>query len=292
MARIGFIGLGLMGVPMARRLLQAGHSLTVWNRSSEKSRILLADGAVVASSIADLVVDVDIIMLCVSNADAVRDVVCGRQGIMSYARKGQTLVDFSSIDPSSTTSMAETLYQRCGACWVDAPVSGGVAGAESGQLVVMAGGAEEIIDSIRPVLAAVAQRVTRMGPVGAGQVTKICNQMLVSCNALVMAEMMALAEKAGVSSERIPAALAGGFADSIPLQLTGPRMAAKDFDPVKWHVKTLLKDLDMANALASGLTSSVPMTGLAAELMRQHASRGNQDRDPATLIELYTEDKS
>jgi len=159
-------------------------------------------------------------------------------------------------------------------------------------LVVMAGGDEAVIDRLRPVLSAVSQRVTRMGPVGSGQVTKICNQMLVSCNVLVMAEVMALAEQAGVASDCIPAALAGGFADSLPLQLTGPRMASREFDPVKWHVKTLLKDLDMANALASGVSSSVPMTGLAAELMRQHASRGNRDRDPATLVELYMEDKS
>ncbi|MGB0503081.1 MAG: NAD(P)-dependent oxidoreductase, partial [Thalassolituus sp.] len=132
-----------------------------------------------------------------------------------------------------------------------------------------------------------SQRVTRMGSVGAGQVTKICNQMLVSCNVLVMAEVMAMAEKAGVDAGSIPQALQGGFADSTPLQLTGPRMAARDYDPVKWHVKTLLKDLDMANALGKSLHSSIPMAGLGAELMRLHASQGNAERDPCTLIEMY-----
>jgi 3-hydroxyisobutyrate dehydrogenase len=126
-----------------------------------------------------------------------------------------------------------------------------------------------------------------MGPVGSGQVTKICNQMIVSCNVLVMAEVMAMAESAGVDSAQIPAALKGGFADSIPLQLTGPRMANRDFEEVKWHVKTLLKDLDMANHLAKTLQSSIPMAGLGAELMRLHGSKGNMDSDPCTLIEQY-----
>lgn len=292
MACIGFIGMGLMGVPMSLRLLRAGHEVTVWNRSPDKTAFLEEEGARVAASVQELVTCSDFLMLCISDTQAVQEVISGPQGISRYARPDQVLVDFSSIDPAVTVSLAKDLYQQCGTDWVDAPVSGGVAGAESGQLVVMAGGDEAVIDRLRPVLSAVSQRVTRMGPVGSGQVTKICNQMLVSCNVLVMAEVMALAEQAGVASDCIPAALAGGFADSLPLQLTGPRMASREFDPVKWHVKTLLKDLDMANALASGVSSSVPMTGLAAELMRQHASRGNRDRDPATLVELYMEDKS
>ena len=129
-----------------------------------------------------------------------------------------------------------------------------------------------------------------MGDVGAGQVTKICNQMIVSCNVLVMAEVMALAEKSGVDSTLIPLALKGGFADSIPLQLTGPRMAERDYEPVKWHVKTLLKDLDMANNLARNNGSSIPVAGLGAELMRLHASKGFNESDPSTFIEMYSAD--
>ena len=167
-------------------------------------------------------------------------------------------------------------------------MSGGVAGAEQGTLAIMAGGDAALVDSVRPVLEPLSQRVTHMGPTGSGQVTKICNQMIVSCNVLVMAEVMALAEKSGVNASQIPEALKGGFADSIPLQLTGPRMAERDFDPVKWHVKTLLKDLDMANALAKNSASAVPMAGQAAELMRLHATQGSAECDPCTLIEMYT----
>jgi 3-hydroxyisobutyrate dehydrogenase len=129
-----------------------------------------------------------------------------------------------------------------------------------------------------------------MGPVGSGQITKICNQMIVSCNMLVIAEMIALAKQAGVEAERIPAALAGGFADSKPLQIAGPEMALERFEPVKWRVKTLLKDLQMATELAKQTGNALPMSGLAAQLMQLHGSRGYLEQDPATLIKLYRKD--
>ncbi|PHS64540.1 MAG: 2-hydroxy-3-oxopropionate reductase [Thalassobium sp.] len=287
--RIGFIGMGLMGVPMSLRLLAAGYSLSVWNRNASKTEAARQAGARVANSVAQLVADSDVVMLCVTDTAAVEAIVFGDDGIAANARSGQILIDFSSIEPEATRQMAARLTSACGMHWVDAPVSGGVAGAEQGMLAIMAGGDDALIDRLRPLLAPLSQRVTRMGPVGAGQVTKICNQMLVSCNVLVMAEVMALAEKAGVDALQIPAALKGGFADSVPLQLTGPRMAERDFDPVKWHVKTLLKDLDMANDLARIMKSAIPMAGLGAELMRLHASQGNAEKDPCTLVTMYTE---
>ncbi len=286
---IGFIGMGLMGIPMALRLLGAGFEVHVWNRSIEKCADVVSAGAILANKLDDLVRHSDIVMLCVTDTAAVKDVVFGDAGVASSARAGQILIDFSSIEPQATRLMAERLYTISGCVWVDAPVSGGVLGAEHGTLAIMAGGPEDVLETIRPVLAPLSQRVTRVGDVGSGQVTKICNQMLVSCNVLVMAEVMALAEKAGVDAEQIPVALKGGFADSIPLQLTGSRMAKRDFDDVKWHVKTLLKDLDMANDLAKIMNSSTPMVGLGAELMRLHASQGNAERDPSTLVSMYLE---
>jgi 3-hydroxyisobutyrate dehydrogenase len=289
--RIGFIGMGLMGVPMSLRLQQAGYDVLVWNRSPDKAESLKNKGLKVCDRLPELVAQTDILMTCVTDTLAVEAVVFGPDGIAQHAHQDHVLVDFSSIDPDATRDMSSRLEKCCGARWVDAPVSGGVAGAEQGTLAVMAGGDAALIDALRPVLAPLSQRVTRMGSVGAGQVTKICNQMLVSCNVLVMAEVMAMAEKAGVDAGSIPQALQGGFADSTPLQLTGPRMAARDYDPVKWHVKTLLKDLDMANALGKSLHSSIPMAGLGAELMRLHASQGNAERDPCTLIEMYAKNQ-
>lgn len=290
-SRIGFIGMGLMGVPMSLRLLAAGYPLCVWNRSPDKTEPLLAAGAMAADSIQQLVENSDIIMLCVSDTAAVESVVFAQDGLINSVTERHLIIDFSSIAPEATRKMAEQLKSVTGTSWIDAPVSGGVAGAEQGTLAIMAGGDAAEIDKVRPLLAHLSQRVTRMGEVGAGQVTKICNQMIVSCNVLVMAEVMALAEKAGVDASQLPVALKGGFADSIPLQLTGPRMASSEFEPVKWHVKTLLKDLDMAKVLSQNLGRSTPMAGLGAELMRLHASQGHNNSDPSTLISLYRESK-
>jgi len=281
--KLGFIGIGLMGLPMSKRLLAAHYDVMVFNRNRAKCEPLSALGAHVADTLADIALHSDIIMLCVSNTAAVEDVVAQLQG---HLRAGQIIVDFSSIAPDATQALAQAVREQ-GAKWVDSPVSGGVAGAEAGTLAIMAGGDGMDVDTVRPVLAHLGQRVTHMGPNGSGQTTKICNQMIVSCNVLVMAEVMAMAKKAGVDASQIPEALKGGFADSIPLQLTGSRMAVQDFDEVKWHVKTLLKDLDMANTLAQQTGSAVPMAGLGAELMRQHGSKGNLERDPATLVTLY-----
>ncbi len=285
--KLGFIGLGLMGMPMTRRLIEAGYEVTVWNRNLAKTEPMISLGAHGASTVAELVAQSDIVMLCVSNTQAVEAIVFGQGGIAQTANSQQILVDFSSIDPQATRQFSERLASQCGMQWLDAPVSGGVAGAESGTLVVMAGGDRAVVDSLRPILMHLSQRVTHMGPVGSGQTTKICNQLLVSCNILVMAEVMALAEKAGVDSSKIPAALKGGFADSIPLQLTGTRMVNRDFDDIKWHVKTLLKDLDMGMKLTSALGASAPMAQLGAALMQDYADTGYAERDPCTLIEVY-----
>jgi len=287
---IAFAGIGLMGLPMCQRLLSAGYTLTVWNRSPEKCAPLVAAGARQVSTPAELCAHADVVMLCLADTRVVRKVVFGENGVMDGAKAGQLLVDFSSLEPAATREMAAELESRTGMHWLDTPVSGGVAGAEAGTLTIMAGGREVDIERVRPVLMNLGQRLTRMGAVGAGQVTKVCNQMIVSCNALVIAEVVALAEKSGVDAGVLASALAGGFADSKPLQILAPQMAASQFEPIKWHVRTLLKDLDTAVKLAREHDSSTPISALAAQLMRLHGSNvGNLERDPATLIELYRE---
>ncbi|WP_375056507.1 NAD(P)-dependent oxidoreductase [Zobellella sp. DQSA1] len=285
--KLGFIGIGLMGQPMTQRLLQAGFEVRVWNRSPDKLAVVKAAGAIEAASIAELVEQVDLVLLCLANTAVVEEVVFGAGGVAGHGRAGQLLVDFSSSDPQVTRAFAARLQDSCGMGWVDSPVSGGVAGAEAGTLAIMCGGEAADIARIRPVLAPLSQRVTHMGPIGAGQVTKVCNQMIVGCNLMVLAEMMALAKSCGVAADKIPEALAGGFADSRPMQLTGPLMAAESDPEPKWHVRTLLKDLDMAVAQSQRAGSATPMSGLAAQLMRQHGSQGYLERDPATLIKLY-----
>jgi 3-hydroxyisobutyrate dehydrogenase len=284
---LGFIGIGLMGKPMTLRLLDAGFKVNVWNRTAEKLKPVTDAGACACTSIPDLVKASDVVMLCLADTAVVESVVCN--DILENGSADKLLIDLSSIHPQNTRQLALALYEKCGMGWVDAPVSGGVAGAEQGSLAIMAGGSVETIDIARKVLAPLYNQLTHMGDVGSGQVTKICNQMIVSCNVLVIAEMMALAKQAGVDAEKIPAALAGGFADSKPLQIVGPEMAAGTFEPVKWRVKTLLKDLNMAVDLAVSQGNATPMSGLAAQLMQLHGSHGYLEQDPATLIKLFTQ---
>ncbi|QVM92591.1 NAD(P)-dependent oxidoreductase [Pseudomonas entomophila] len=284
---LGFAGIGLMGLPMCRRLLAAGYPLTVWNRSPDKCAELVAAGARLAASPEDLCEGTEMVLLCLADTAVVREVVFGERGVARGGRKGQLLVDFSSLEPTATREMAAELAALCAMAWLDAPVSGGTPGAEAGTLAIMVGGESADLERARPVLLSLGQRVTHMGGVGAGQVTKACNQMIVACNALVIAEVVALAEQSGVDATLIAEALAGGFADSKPLQILAPQMAESRFEPVKWHVRTLLKDLDTAVKFSREQGSATPLSGLAAQLMRLHGSQGHLQKDPATLVSLY-----
>jgi len=289
---LGFAGIGLMGLPMCRRLLAAGYPLAVWNRNPDKCKPLVEAGARQVASPAELCQHADVVMLCLADTAVVREVVFGPAGIVEGARKGQLLVDFSSLEPNATREMAADLAGRTGMGWLDTPVSGGVVGAEAASLAIMVGGDTQDLERVRPVLLSLGQRVTHMGGVGAGQVTKACNQMIVACNALVIAEVVALAERSGVDASLIAEALAGGFADSRPLQFLAPQMAENRFEPVKWHVRTLLKDLDAAVKFSREQGSSTPISGLAAQLMRLHGSQGFLEKDPSTLVQMYREPDS
>ncbi|AWA42399.1 2-hydroxy-3-oxopropionate reductase [Pseudomonas fluorescens] len=284
---LGFAGIGLMGLPMCRRLLAAGYPLTVWNRNPAKCAPLVEAGARQVATPAELCAQADVVMLCLADTAVVREVVFGPAGVAEGAKPGQLLVDFSSLEPTATREMAAELADKTGMAWLDSPVSGGVVGAEAGSLAIMVGGDAADLDRVRPVLLELGQRVTHMGGVGAGQVTKACNQMIVACNALVIAEVVALAEQAGVDASLIAEALAGGFADSRPLQILAPQMAESRFEPVKWHVRTLLKDLDTAVKFSRETGSATPISGLAAQLMRLHGAQGFLQKDPATLVQMY-----
>lgn len=283
---LGFIGIGLMGLPLSLRLLEAGFSLNVWNRTPEKLQQLIAAGAKACTSIAEVVASSDVIILCLADTATVESIV--RNAIAPNGTAGKLLIDLSSIHPENTRQLAALLQEQCAMGWVDAPVSGGVAGAEQGTLAIMAGGSAENIDIARRVLAPLYKQLTHMGDIGSGQITKICNQMIVSCNVLVIAEMMALAKQAGVNTQQIPAALSGGFADSKPLQIVGEQMANARFEPVKWRIKTLLKDLNMALALSTQQGNAIPMSALAAQLMQLHGNQGYLEQDPSTLVKLFS----
>lgn len=288
-AKLGYIGLGLMGTPMAKRLIQAGYDVTVWGRTPAKLEPVVKLGAHQAGDAAGVARAADIVFTCLSDTEAVAAVVFGEGGIAEGAGPGKVLVDMSSIRPEAARDMAACLKAETGMGWIDAPVSGGVAGSESGNLTVMAGGSLEDFDQVAPVVAHLAKRFTLMGPNGAGQSTKLINQVLVGCTVAVLAEAASLAVRAGIDAERIPEALAGGRADSLPLQQFFPKMVKGDFF-VESHLRTMLKDLDTVQALARETTTAMPMTGMATELHRLIVQRGFADDDGTALARLYRDD--
>jgi 3-hydroxyisobutyrate dehydrogenase len=284
--RLGFIGLGLMGKPMTLRLLAAGYAVTVWNRSRDKMLPLIEKGAQGAASPAEVARAAEIILMCVTDQHAAEQVLFGPDGIAAGGAHGKLVVDFSSIAPAAARAYAERLERERGMGLVDAPVSGGTVGAEQGTLAIMAGGRAEHVERARPVVAHLAQRFTRMGDAGAGQVTKLCNQVIVGCLFPVIAEAVRLAEAAGVDAKMLPAALKGGFADSLPLQVFGARMAARQFEPPLGAVSIMLKDLENAAAVAKEKSVPLPMARTAAELYRLLDVQGRGAAEPTVLVEL------
>lgn len=284
--KLGYLGLGLMGLPMAGRLLNAGHDVTVWNRSTEKAAALIEAGARLAGSLRDVATAASIIFMCVTDAHAVEEVVFGSEGLAVAPGAGKLVVDFSSIHPDAARAIAARLKAANGMGWIDAPVSGGTKGAEEGTLAVMAGGDAADIERVRPYILTMARRFTRMGPIGAGQTTKLCNQIIAGCAMTVLAEATRLAVNAGIDAGRLPEALAGGFADSIPLQLFVPRMVQGIHSPPLGHIATILKDLDTVVEVARDTSSPVPMTALAAQLFRIAKSQRGAEADALEIYKL------
>lgn len=287
---LGFIGLGLIGSPMAERLVDAGYLVTVWNRSRDKMASAIEKGAHEARSPADVAKASEFVFVCVTDDRAVETVVFGPEGIADVGRAlaGKILIDCSTIKPDASRRLAARLRDQTGMGFIDAPVTGGVTGARVGKLVIMAGGEASEIERIRPVVAAMAQSLTRMGPQGAGLVTKLCNQVIVACGKVVLTEMLLLARDGGIDGARIPDALKGGAADSTQLQREAPRMVRRDFTP-HGTVNTILKDLDIIAEFAKSAGTPMPVTGLVNALYRLHVARGQGDRDSTSIFELLAE---
>ena len=284
--KLGYLGLGMMGVPMARRLLDAGYELAIWNRSPAKAKSLVEAGAKLVADARSIAESASIIFMCVTDATAVEEVVFGSTGLASVPGKGKLVVDFSSIHPEAARDIAARLKSANGMNWIDAPVSGGTKGAEEGTLAVMAGGDATDIERVRPYVLAMARRLTHMGPTGAGQMTKLCNQVIVGCAMAVLAEATRLASNAGIDAGKLPEALAGGFADSIPLQLFVPRMVQGIHSPPLGHIATILKDLDTVADVAQATSTPVPMASLAAQIFRLGKAARGADVDALEIYKL------
>ena len=288
--KLGFIGIGLMGKPMTLRLLAAGYKVAVWNRSSEKLAPVTSKGAIAKDSPAEVARFADIVMLCVTDQKSVGEVLFGSAGVAEAAAEGKIVIDFSSIAPAAAREYAAKLEGK-GVGYIDAPVSGGTVGAEQGTLAIMAGGKAEHIEFVRPLIAELASRFTRMGDSGAGQVTKLANQVIVGSLLAVIAEAIRLAEAAGVDAKLLPEALKGGFADSKPLQVFGTRMAARSYEPALAASNVMLKDLLNALAVAEAAGVPLPMARAAIARYQLLAAQGQGDAEPSAFVDLLAAGK-
>jgi 2-hydroxy-3-oxopropionate reductase len=255
-AKIAFLGTGLMGSHMARNILKAGFSLTAWNRTLAKAQALIADGANVPATAAEAVAEADIVITMLSDGQTVHDLLFDQQ--LAVAMKAETLlIDMSSIKPSEARRHAELMRER-GLHHLDAPVSGGTKGAETGSLAIMAGGDEAVFTRAVSVLSAMGRPV-RVGPDGSGQLSKLANQTIVAVTIGVVAEAMLLAEKGGADPAAIRDALKGGFADSVILQQHGERMTTNNFEPGGLS-RMQLKDINNALEEAGQHELILPLT--------------------------------
>jgi 3-hydroxyisobutyrate dehydrogenase len=279
--KFGYVGIGLMGLPMTKHLLAKGHSVIAYDIVAGKAE---ASGAEVADSPAGVCAGVDAVLLNLPTNESVEEAVFGEKGVASAVQS--VVVDFSTIKVENGKKFASRLKTG----WIDAPVSGGPPAAANGSLTVMAGGDQADIERLAPLWKDVAARFTHMGPVGAGLSAKMINQLVVGCGNAVLAEACALAEAAGIDAARIPACLAGGHADSTLLQQIYPRMAARDFAP-RGYARQMLKDLEMVNELAGKLHAPTPMMGEALSLYRLLVHRGHSEVDTSGIFKLYEKEE-
>lgn len=284
---LGLIGLGLMGGPFARRLVERGYSVTAFDVDEKRIEQAAAAGAAPGASPAELAAASDLVLLFVTDTKSVERAVFGESGVASGAARGKVLMDLSTTEVDATREMAARLERETGMGWVDAPVSGGPPAAAAGTLTVMAGGAEEDIARVRPIMPDIAGRFTHMGPVGAGQSAKLINQVLVGSQHALLAEAIRFAENLGLDPFRLPECLAGGYADSVMLQKLLPRMAGRAFEPPAGFARQLLKDLDMVLAMAKQTQTPLPITSEAGTLYRLLISRGHGLSDSTAILKLY-----
>lgn len=278
--RIAFLGTGLMGAPMVRRLLKAGYAVTVWNRDPSKAEALTVDGATVSPTAADAVRGADVVFTMLSDGKAVTDVLFD-QGVADALKPGAIVVDTSSIAPPIAREHSETLVKRQ-VHHIDAPVSGGVVGAEAGTLAIMAGGDAAIVENLADVFAALGQ-VTHVGPSGAGQICKLANQQIVAITIGAVAEAMILVEAGGASREKFRDAIRGGFAESRILDLHGGRMVSRSFAP-GGPSRLQLKDLDAVAAMADLFSLELPLTAKVRDEFREFVADGGSEKDHSGLL--------
>lgn len=284
---IGFIGLGLMGTGFTTRLVDSGFTVVGYDLDPARRDQAVARGVKIAASPAAVAARADLVAICVTTTKAVEAVVRGADGIASLnGLAGKTVVDFSTTEIDTTKAVAAAVQAKGGA-FIDAPVSGGPGAAEAGALAIMAGGEADALEAVREVLETLGL-LTHMGPVGAGQATKLVNQALCLTNYCVVAEGLRLAQAYGVDASKIPAALAPGLANSAVLQAIYPRMVEGDFAP-RGYARQILKDLEMLHEATRSQHLSMPMASQALTMFRMLVGQGKSELDGAAIVTLLPE---
>ncbi|WP_198972394.1 2-hydroxy-3-oxopropionate reductase [Xylophilus sp. ASV27] len=281
--KLGFIGLGIMGAPMAAHLLRAGHKLFVHTRS-KLPQALADDGATVCTTAQGVAERADVVFIMVPDTPDVQAVLFGEQGVAAGLKgsQGKTVVDMSSIDPIATKDFAARI-RKLGADYLDAPVSGGEVGAKAASLTIMVGGEPEVFERIKPLFELMGKNITLVGGNGDGQTCKVANQIIVALNIAAVGEALVFASKAGADPARIRQALMGGFAASRVLEVHGERMIKRSFAP-GFRIALHQKDLNLALQGARALDVALPQTAGAAQLMQSCAALGHGQADHSALV--------
>ena len=285
--RVSFIGLGIMGKPMARHVLEAGYILTVHNRSQAAVSELVGMGAAAAASPAGAAAASEVIITCLPDSPDVEAVATGPDGIADGVQPGSVYVDMSTISPVTTKRVAAAIADK-GATMLDAPVSGGQIGAQNATLAIMVGGDEAAFERVKPVLQTMGKNIVYIGPSGAGQIAKAANQIVVALTHEAVAEALVLAAKAGVDPARVVQAISGGAARCWALENRAPRLLRRDFEP-GFYSSYHLKDLGIALEAAGSVGAVLPATALVRELYRSLVSKGYGKLDHSAIVRVVEE---
>ena len=282
--QIGFVGLGIMGKPMARNLLKAGYALTVYSRQQSAVAALIADGATGASSPQEAAEQADVVITMVTDTPDVQQVILGQNGILAGMRTGKVIIDMSTISPSATRDIAAAVKAKR-VHFLDAPVSGGEGGAIAATLAIMVGGDEEVFTSCLPIFQSMGKNIIYMGESGSGQLTKLCNQIAVAVTNLAMSEALIFAAKAGVNIDKVHQAISGGAAGSWQLSHLAPRIFQRDFAP-GFMVKLQQKDLRLVLHEADQLQLALPATSLVHNLFNALETMGAGNEGTQALVKV------
>lgn len=283
--KIGFIGLGIMGRPMAKNLLKAGHELVVYDFNKEAVADLVSCGAAAAENAKELAAQVPVVITMVPNSPHVRAAVLGKDGMAEGAKPGTVLIDMSSIDPTESKAIGAEL-EKLGIEMLDAPVSGGEPKAIDGTLSVMVGGKKELFDKYYDMLMVMAGSVVYVGGLGSGNVAKLANQIVVAVNIAAVSEALTFAKKAGTDPELVYQAIRGGLAGSTVMDAKAPMMLDRNFKP-GFRIELHIKDLNNALNAAHAVSSPVPLTGQLMEIMQSLRADGCDKEDHSSIVKYY-----